>query len=77
MQMKYLCMHVCHCQMLLLEDSDNYDMFTEEERSEFLFRLFRHLCLGGAVCQFEDTIQPYLDATKAIYKDLIRYIFAN
>jgi len=55
-----------------MQDSDNYDMFTEEERSEFLFRVFRHLCLGGAVCQFEDTIQPYLDATKAVYKDLVR-----
>ena len=58
--------------MLLVPDSDNYDMFSEEERNEFLFVLFRHLCLGGAVCQFEDTVQPYLDTTKAIYKDLIR-----
>ena len=58
--------------MLLVPDSDNYDMFTEDHRGEFLFRLFRHLCLGGAVCQFEDTVQPYLDATKSIYKDLIR-----
>ena len=67
---------VCVCglllQMLLIEDSDNYDRFTEEERNEFLFQLFRHLCLGGTICQYEDTIQPYLDATKAIYKDLIR-----
>ena len=70
------CVCVCVCglllQMLLIEDSDNYDMFTEEERNEFLFQLFRHLCLGGTICQYEDTIQPYLDATKAIYKDLIR-----
>jgi len=62
-------------QMLLMPDSDNYDMFSAEERNEFLFLLFRHLCLGGAVCQYEDTVQPYLDATKAIYKDLIRYLF--
>ena len=70
------CVCVCVCglllQMLLIEDSDNYDRFTEEERNEFLFQLFRHLCLGGTICQYEDTIQPYLDATKAIYKDLIR-----
>jgi len=57
--------------MLLMPDSDNYDLYSESERDEFLFRIFRHLCLGGVVCQFEDTIQPYLDATKAIYKDLI------
>jgi len=61
--------------MLLLSDSDNYEMFSEEDRREFIFLVFRHLCLGGAVCQYEDTIQPYLDATKAIYKDLIRYSY--
>jgi len=60
-------------QMLLMPDSDNYDVFNGEERNEFLFLLFQHLCLGGSVCQYEDTVQPYLDATKAIYKDLIRY----
>ena len=55
-----------------MRDSDNYEMFSDEQRNEFIFLLFRHLCLGGAVCQYEDTVQPYLDATKAIYKDLIR-----
>ncbi|KAG5334633.1 CF300 protein, partial [Acromyrmex charruanus] len=30
------------------------------------------LVLGGTLCQFEDVIQPYLDITKKIYKDLIR-----
>jgi len=58
--------------MLLMSDSDNYGIFSDEERDEFLFLLFRHLCLGGAVCQYEDTVQPYLDATKALYKDLVR-----
>ena len=57
--------------MLLLDDSDNYDVYTESEREEFLFLLFRHICLGGAVCQYEDDIKPYLDTTKLIYKDLI------
>lgn len=59
--------------MLLMPDSDHYDIYSESERSEFIFRLFRHLCLGGAICQYEDTVQPYLDATKAIYKDLVRF----
>lgn len=58
--------------MLLMPDSEHYDIYNESERNEFIFRLFRHLCLGGAVCQYEDTVQPYLDATKAIYKDLVR-----
>ena len=58
--------------MLLLEDSDNYEMYSDEERDEFLLRIFKHLCHGGAVCQYEDDIKPYLDTTKALYKELIR-----
>ena len=37
--------------MLLMEDSDNYDVFSEKDRSEFLFEIFKHICLGGSVCQ--------------------------
>ncbi|GFS01509.1 hypothetical protein ElyMa_006424500 [Elysia marginata] len=57
--------------MLLNEDSDVYCEFTETEREEFLFRVFSHLCLGGRLCQYEDNVNPYLDVTKAVYKDLI------
>ncbi|XP_025965241.1 cilia- and flagella-associated protein 300 isoform X1 [Dromaius novaehollandiae] len=56
---------------LLLEDSDCYDLFSQSDRKEFLFCLFKHLCLGGAVCQFEDVLGPYLETTKALYKDLV------
>ena len=58
--------------LLLLEDCENYDVFSDSDRKEFLFRLFKHLCLGGQVCQFEDTLQPYIDVVRSIYKDLIR-----
>ncbi|XP_061194760.1 cilia- and flagella-associated protein 300-like [Saccostrea echinata] len=57
--------------MLLIDDSDNYCLYSDSERDEFLFRIFFHLCLGGRFNQFEDEIQPYLDVTKQIYKDLI------
>lgn len=57
--------------MLLLEDSDNYECYSEDERSELLFRLFSHICIGGPVCQYEDEIQPYLDVVKSLYKDCI------
>ncbi|XP_069615291.1 cilia- and flagella-associated protein 300 isoform X1 [Ranitomeya imitator] len=57
--------------VLLLEGSDNYEIFSPSDRQEFLFLLFKHLCLGGAVCQFEDTIDPYLEVTKSIYKELL------
>nr|XP_025965244.1 cilia- and flagella-associated protein 300 isoform X4 [Dromaius novaehollandiae] len=59
---------------LLLEDSDCYDLFSQSDRKEFLFCLFKHLCLGGAVCQFEDVLGPYLETTKALYKDLVRLL---
>ncbi|XP_015280002.1 PREDICTED: uncharacterized protein C11orf70 homolog [Gekko japonicus] len=57
--------------VLLLEDSDHYDLFSRLDREEFLFCLFKHLCLGGALCQYEDDLGPYLETTKALYKDLV------
>ncbi|XP_053109194.1 cilia- and flagella-associated protein 300 isoform X2 [Hemicordylus capensis] len=57
--------------VLLLEDSAHYDLFSPSDREEFLFRLFKHLCLGGALCQYEDELGPYLETTKTIYKDLV------
>ncbi|XP_037651120.1 cilia- and flagella-associated protein 300 [Sebastes umbrosus] len=58
-------------QMLQEEDSEHYYVVGREERGELLFRLFKHLCLGGELCQYEDAIQPYISTTKHIYKDLI------
>nr|VZI38926.1 unnamed protein product [Spirometra erinaceieuropaei] len=57
--------------MLLIEDSENYCLFTEQERDEFLFRLFKHICIGGELCQFENEINPYLDFVRSLYRDLI------
>ncbi|XP_044143868.1 cilia- and flagella-associated protein 300 [Bufo gargarizans] len=57
--------------VLLLEDFEKYEIFSPSDRQEFLFHLFKHLCLGGAVCQFEDTIDPYLETTKSMYKELL------
>ncbi|XP_039978191.1 cilia- and flagella-associated protein 300 [Xiphias gladius] len=58
-------------QMLQEEDSEHYYVVGREERGEFLFLLFKHLCLGGELCQYEDTIDPYIKTTKHVYKDLI------
>ncbi|KFQ42067.1 Uncharacterized protein C11orf70, partial [Nestor notabilis] len=57
--------------VLLLEDSDHYDIFSPLDRQEFLFCLFKHLCIGGTLCQFEDAVVLYLETTKAFYKDLV------
>ncbi|XP_075872317.1 cilia- and flagella-associated protein 300 isoform X2 [Nelusetta ayraudi] len=58
-------------QMLQEEESENYYAVGRAEREEFLFRLFKHLCLGGELCQYEDTVEPYISTTRRIYKDLI------
>lgn len=60
-------------QMLLLDDSDNYCTFSDSDRDEFLFQLFKFVCLGGEICQYEDNVDAYLNITKQIYKDLIGY----
>jgi hypothetical protein len=56
---------------LVDEESENYTLFDDDDREEFLFRVFRHLAIGGGMCQFEDYIAPYLDTTKKIYKDML------
>lgn len=58
-------------EFLLREESDNYELYSPEERSEFLFRLLQHCCLGGSMCQFEDHLDTYLDVAKRLYKALV------
>ncbi|MBZ3869935.1 hypothetical protein SUZIE_105425 [Sciurus carolinensis] len=57
--------------VLLVEDSEKYEIFRQPDREEFLFCLFKHLCLGGSLCQYEDVLNPYLETTKLIYKDFV------
>jgi len=60
--------------MLINHECPNYKLISEVHRNEFLFRLFKHLCLGGQWCQYEDNIKPYLNTTKVLYKDIIRQV---
>ncbi|XP_073922940.1 cilia- and flagella-associated protein 300 isoform X4 [Castor canadensis] len=60
--------------VLLVEDSEKYEIFSQPDREEFLFCLFKHLCLGGSLCQYEDVLKPYLETAKLIYKDLVRIL---
>ncbi|CAK8697817.1 unnamed protein product [Clavelina lepadiformis] len=57
--------------MLLVEDSENFECYNDSERNELLFKLFMHVVIGGSLCQYEDTIQPYFDVTKSLYKDIV------
>jgi hypothetical protein len=45
---------------LLMEESESYCVFSEEQRKEFLFRVFQMLLIGGSLNQYEDKLTPYL-----------------
>ena len=56
---------------LLNEDADQYCLFSDEARSEFLYAIFQLVVLGGSLCQYENTLQPYLDLTRQLYKSMV------
>ncbi|XP_068233990.1 cilia- and flagella-associated protein 300-like [Palaemon carinicauda] len=57
--------------ILVQEEGEFWKVYSEEERRELLFLLFRLVVLGGECCQFEDNFHNYVTVTKALYKDLI------
>lgn len=63
--------------MFLDEESQGYNLYNEFEKREFIYRVLKLLVLGGSLCQYEDRIQPYLEVTKSLYKDLIRYKYRH
>merc|ERR1719389_372908 len=58
-------------EVIMMEDSELYDAFSEKDRKEFLFRIFSHLIFGGASNQYEDHVEEYFKVTKEVYKDLL------
>lgn len=56
---------------LVREASENRDLYSPEERSEFLFRLLQHCALGGSMCQYEDHLDTYLDVARRLYKAMV------
>ena len=56
---------------LLLEESESYCVYNEDQRKEFLFKVFQFLMIGGSLNQYEDKLSPYLDWTKKVYKALV------
>ncbi|CAH1403688.1 unnamed protein product [Nezara viridula] len=57
--------------MILIEEHDLYNLYSISDRNEFLFNIFKHIYLGGEWCQRDFNIQPYLQTTKDIYKELM------
>jgi len=58
-------------EVILCEESELYDTFSEQDRKEFLFKIFSHLIFGGASNQWDDHVEEYFKVTKDVYKDLL------
>jgi len=58
-------------EMLLNPSSDNANLFSENEKKEFLFHLLRLVCRGGSMMQAETEFKNYKEYTKKLYKDFI------
>ncbi|KAF8560909.1 hypothetical protein P879_05872 [Paragonimus westermani] len=56
---------------LLDEDFEASHVLTEKEKSEFLYKVFFHLSIGGELCQNEDNIKEYSEFTRKVYRDII------
>ena len=58
-------------QALLIEESEPYGVFSQDQRDEFLFHIFKRIVIGGSLCQYEERVEPYLEMTKDFYKDIV------
>lgn len=59
-------------EMLVNPDSQHSDLFSPvNDQNELFFKIFRALVIGGPLCQSDDKLQPYENATQALYKALV------
>lgn len=56
---------------LINPESENYCVFSDSLRNEFLFRIFMHVTVGGGINQYEDYVGEYMNVTKRFYKDFV------
>lgn len=60
--------------VLIMKESEKYDVFGDKDRVEFLFKVFTHITLGGPINQYEDEVKPYLSTSKLLYKTLLTVV---
>ncbi|KAL3666095.1 hypothetical protein V7S43_008886 [Phytophthora oleae] len=59
-------------EMLANPNSDNCDVFSDEDRREFIFQLFSALVIGGgALRQADSRVEAYESVTRALYRALV------
>jgi hypothetical protein len=54
--------------LLLNEETENYELFSEEDEKQFIFRIFKWLAVGGSMNQPDEKIDNYLQMTKTLYR---------
>ena len=57
--------------LMLDESSEEWELYSEAERKELIFHVMKRLAIGGGMNQYDNKMQPYLDLTKKLYKDLV------
>jgi cilia- and flagella-associated protein 300 len=57
-------------------DSEHSELYSEREKRELVYRIFKFMALGGGMVQWEDEWGPYLDATRSVYRDLVTVVKA-
>jgi cilia- and flagella-associated protein 300 len=57
--------------MLVNEDSENASVYSEGEKKELIFVIFRILVIGGSMCQPDTEVKRYQELTKSLYKELL------
>jgi len=57
--------------LLLDESSEEWELFSAAERKELIFQVMRRLAIGGGMNQYSDEMEPYLNLTRSLYKDLV------
>jgi len=56
---------------LLNENSEKSGIYSENEKKELIFQIFRIFVIGGSLCQPDSSIERYLSITKDFYKELV------
>lgn len=57
--------------MLPPDDCEFYGALSRSDRQEFITHVMHRLVAGGPLCQWDDELDPYKDATRAVYKDMV------
>lgn len=57
--------------MMVNDDSEYVEVFSDEEKDEFLYHILRRCVIGGPLCQPSDSIKDYLEPIKEFYKGLM------